>query len=98
MVAKASSKLNMVPTCHISKDILKGLDDNDFIQRRYVHLTRVLNQWLQDDTNLGTGAGECFTNISETTEDIALPTMAGITHEQRIHVTLQQFYNESSDH
>ena len=58
-VANAISRLDMIPTCHLTEDILKGLDENDYIQGKNMHLTRVLSQSLLDNTGLGNSVEEC---------------------------------------
>ena len=64
-VANAISRLDMNPFCKIRKKILKGLDENDYIQNKQVHLSRVLSQSLQDNNNVGTSRGECFANMNK---------------------------------
>ena len=49
-LADAISRLDMDPTCSISKDILKDLDENGYIHCKHVHLTGVLIQLLLDNT------------------------------------------------
>ena len=68
------SRLDMDLTCNVSEDILKGLGENDYIQGKHMHLTRVLIQLLQVNTDLGTAAGKFLKNISEAIEDIVFPT------------------------
>ena len=62
-VAKAKRILDMFPMCRVSEDILKDLDDNDYIQGKHVYLTRVLSQLLQNNTDLSASVGKIFENI-----------------------------------
>ena len=39
-----------------------------------MHLTRIISQSLQDNTDLVPSIGECFANISDAVEFSALPT------------------------
>ena len=41
----------MHPTYNVSADILKGQDENEYIHGNHVHLTKVLRQLLQDNTD-----------------------------------------------
>ena len=62
-----------------------------------MHISRLLSQLLQDNTDLGTSEEECFANISEAADDTIFPTMADIAHEQKVDTTLQQFFHCSSE-
>ena len=61
---------NMELACHVSKDILKSLDENDYINGKHVPLSGVLSQLFQDNIDMGTSSGECLANISEAEKDI----------------------------
>ena len=80
--ANAITRFDMDSICNISKDIFKGLHENDCIHGKHVSLTRTLSQSFQDNTDLGSSEGECFAKISETIEDIIFPTNANITCNQ----------------
>ena len=67
------STLNMDPTCHARKDILKGLSENNYIHGKHMHLNRVFHQSFQDDNYLGAVINECIANISDVVEDIVFP-------------------------
>ena len=47
-----------------------------------MHLSRVISQSVQNNTDIGTSVGESFANISEAIGGIAFPTMANIACEQ----------------
>ena len=74
-VSKAISRLYMNPTCNVNKDILKGLDKNDYIHSQHKHLSWVCTQTFQENIDLCTSVGESFANISDAVEDVAFPTM-----------------------
>ena len=48
----AVSRLDMDPN---QKKIEKGLNENDYIHCKHIHLSRVLCQLFQDNIDLGTG-------------------------------------------
>ena len=79
-VADAISGLNKDPPYQISVDILKGLDENDFIHVKHMHFNRVLSQLFQANTDLSTSERECFANIKEALEDIAFQTRVMLPH------------------
>ena len=96
-IANAINRLDMIPTCKVSQDILKGLDENDCIHIKQVHFTKVLSKLLQDNTDLGTSIGCYVANISDVVEDITFNVMVEITCEERSENNLQVFYNNSSE-
>ena len=64
-VADAISRFDVDPTCNISEDILKGLDENDNIHGKHMHSIKVFSQSFLDNADLCTSGGECCANISE---------------------------------
>ena len=58
----------------------------------------VLSWLLLDNTVLDLSAGKYVKNTIKAVKDITFPTLDEITQEQNTDVTLQQFFNWSSDH
>ena len=71
-VMDAISNIDMNVAFNVNEDILNDKDENDYIHGEHMHLMRVLSQPFQENTDFDTSVGECFANISEAVEDIAL--------------------------
>ena len=78
MAANDIIRIDMDPACNVSEEILKSIDESDYIHGKQMHLTRVLSQVLIGNTDLGKIVGRCFANMAEVVGDFAFPTMAQI--------------------
>ena len=59
-VANAITRLDTDANNNVSEDILKGLDENDHVHSKYMHLTKGLSQSSQENIDTGTSPGVHF--------------------------------------
>ena len=74
IISTAANAISWLNKDYIFMEILKGINGNDYINGKNMHLIRLLSETLHCSIDIGKSAGECF-GLFQSIEGVTFSTI-----------------------